>query len=131
MKNILCIGLDAAPEAGYAQLLTAAGYHVVTASMSLDRVVSALRSGEMSANLVIVECHGLSRDENDRLWKLRKAAPDVPIIMLADCLSVEFYLRALALGIAEYRCKPILDHEVMRTVEGVLHGGRFQQTPLL
>lgn len=120
VKNILCVGLDAALDTAYARLLTASGYRAITASV--DQITSAPMPYALSVDAVIVECRESSMDKLDRLWNLRKTVPRVPILMIADCMSVEFYIRACTLGIHDYLCRPVSDRDVMKSIQAILHG---------
>ena len=127
MTNILCIGMDAAPLARYARLLTESGYRIVPVTLGRNDTVRSMVGP--STELIIVECHGLSMDEYERLETIRMAAPGVTIILIADCLSVEYYLRSLALGVHDYLCIPVAEHEVLKAVQAALAKERTPREP--
>ena len=118
MKDILSVSCYAAPEADYNKLLRALGYSVRTGIIS--EVVPALRTGILSADLMIAECHALTLAENELLWQLRRTAPDVPLIVVSNCISVESYLRSVALGVQEYLCRPLGDDDIVHVAEKLL-----------
>jgi DNA-binding NarL/FixJ family response regulator len=124
MKNIFCVGCIAAPEAEYCRLLRGAGYNVSTGTIS--QVVPALRSGEVSADLVIAECHALTIEVEELLWQLKRAVPGIPIIVLANDVTVESYLRSQALGIQEYVCRSVGDGAVLNMVRTLMREERLQ-----
>lgn len=128
MKQILCIGFSAPPAADYGALLRTSGYAVKYGS--LQEVLPSIRTGELSADLLLVECRTMSRGEDLHLWQLRRAAPDIPLVLMANCESVESYLRSQTLGVQEYICSPAAERDVLRTVRKLI-GEQKQRNDIL
>ena len=122
MKKILYIGLDAAPDAGLVQKLKGSEYQVTVCSM--NDYAAYIHSGNGSVAAVIIESVHFALREDEALWKLKKGLPDAPVILLAHHISVESYLRSLALGIHEYLCRPVTDTEVLRSLGTALEEDR-------
>ena len=121
LKNVLCVTCSATQEAGYSKLLRVSGYNVRIGTIS--EVVPALRSGTMPVDLVIAECQTLTLAENEMLWQLKRAASSIPVILVSNCMTVESYLRSLALGVHEYLCRPLEDHDIAHVARKLLAGG--------
>ena len=122
MKNIIHVGCSAAPESGCGKLLRASGYNVSTGTIS--QVLPALRSGRLFADLIIAECHALNPEIEELLWQLKRAAPKMPFILMTNRMTVESYLRSLALGIHDFLNMPVDDHAVLNSVRALIRTER-------
>lgn len=124
MKNILCVDFVAAPETGYEHLLRTAGYKSIIGTVG--QVIPELRSGRLSADMVIVKCHALNAEGEDLLGQLKRAAPDIPFLLMTNEMTVASYLRAQAIGIHEYLGMPVSDGQLLSTVRTLLRDTRLQ-----
>jgi DNA-binding NarL/FixJ family response regulator len=119
VKNkIVYISLYAAPDAELLRLLE--GEKCVVSVQTVDGLTGAGTACRDCADMAIIDTWDPIRENDEVLWKIRKALPDIPMILIASQISVESYLRLMALGMHEYLCRPITHREILRTVGIVL-----------
>ena len=121
MKNILCVRCEAAPDHEYHRLLSTSGFNVTIGSAS--QLMPSLRTGVLSADVVIVECNGVTREEDELLWVISRVLPGVPLIMLASDHSVEAYVKSLSMGFQEYLCMPVPNRELVQILRSLADDG--------
>ena len=122
MKSILIIDPDSAGEQ-LCETLTSQGYGCVMAR-DARTATSILQSG-MHVDLVIAETRLPDADGLDFLAGLLRTNPSLPVIIVTAEGSVEKYLQAANLGVAEYLTKPLYMKELTRIVRLTLNQSAF------
>lgn len=124
MKTILLIDGNAEHLFQHSDLLSRAGYRIVTAHDGRSALF-ILESG-MALDLIVTEYAMPDMESRDFLATIRKEAPSVPVIVVTCCDSVENYIQAINLGVYEYMNKPLLPgelHSIIKTVVDAKRSG--------
>ncbi|MBF0125426.1 MAG: response regulator [Magnetococcales bacterium] len=126
MKTVLVIDDNDSFRDVMRQILERAGYRVITAyngQHGLEQFRSS-RQGDQAIDLVIADLIMPEKDGLTLIRELRDEAPEVPIIAITGGhlgFHPEFGLEAAtANGAIKTLRKPVLKHELLSAVEGVL-----------
>ena len=113
MKSILIVDPDHASGI-LADVLLSLGCKTLVA-MDARTALSIIRSG-MTVDLVVSETELPDMDGIDFLAQLRRTNPNIPVIVVTSQCSIEKYLQAASLDVAEYLTKPLFLREFCRIV---------------
>jgi DNA-binding NtrC family response regulator len=118
MKRILIVDPDHATSR-LAEILANQGCRTMVA---LDgRTALSIIRGGMPVDLVVSETALPDMDGIDFLAQLRRSNPRLPVIVVTAHCSVETYLQAASLDVAEYLTKPLFVKEFCRIVRITLN----------
>jgi two-component system, OmpR family, response regulator len=93
-----------------------------TIALSGEEALRALPDGPFACAVVDVKMPGM--DGLELLRRLRREAPDMPVVLLTGHASVELGVQGMELGAFDYLLKPVDLDELLDTVR------RAAQTPL-
>lgn len=113
MKSILIVDPDRA-SSRLAEVLISQGCRAMIAP-DAGTALMIIRSG-MTVDLVVSETTLPDMDGIDFLARLRRSNPNLPVIVVTAQCSIEQYLRAASLDVAEYLTKPLFIKEFCRIV---------------
>jgi len=113
MKSILIVDPDHA-SSKLAEVLVSQGYQTMVA-LDARTALSIIRSG-MPVDLVVSETVLPDMDGIDFLALLRRSNPNLPVIVVTAHCSIETYLQAESLNVAEYLTKPLFIRDFCRIV---------------
>jgi DNA-binding NtrC family response regulator len=113
MKNILIVDPDHATSK-LAEVLFTQGCQTMVAQ-DARTALSILRSG-ITVDLVVSETELPDMNGIDFLAQLRRSYPRLPVIVVTAHCSIETYLQAASLDVAEYLTKPLFVKEFCRIV---------------
>ena len=121
MKTILLVDIEIESLFGISDNLARLGYGTI-AMQDGQTALSVIEDG-MPIDLVIVaeKTHGI--DGLSLLGLIKERFPYIPSIMLAECCSIETYLKARSLGAFEYISKSVRLIELGRIVKEALEAG--------
>jgi DNA-binding NtrC family response regulator len=117
MKSILIVDPDQASSI-LAEVLVSQGCQTMMVQ-DARTALSIMRSG-MEVDLVVSETALPDMDGIDFLAQLRRSNPCLPIIVVTAHCSIEKYLQAASLDVAEYLTKPLFIREFCRIVRNTL-----------
>ncbi len=86
--------------------------------------------GRQSWDLVVLDINMEGRSGLDVLAEIRKARPQLPVVILSMYPEAEFAVRALKQGAAGYLNKQSAPEELVAAVRKVLAGGRYVSAAL-
>ena len=113
MKSVLIVDPD--PASGkLAEVLFSQGFQTMQAQDARTALM-IMRSG-MPVDLVVSETELPDLDGIDFIAHLRRSYPGLPVIVVTTQCSIEKYLQAASLDVAEYLTKPLFLREFCRIV---------------
>lgn len=127
MKTILLIDDNTEHLLRHNELLSVAGYRVVTAQDGRSALF-IIESG-MLLDLIVTEYIMPDMEPSEFLAAVRKQAPVVPVIVVTSCDSVECYIHAINIGVYEYLNKPVLPGELRSIVGAAVDARRAGSLP--
>lgn len=127
MKTILLIDNNAEHLLQHSDLLSRAGYRIVTAQDGRSALF-IIESG-MLLDLIVTEYTMPDMESREFLAAVRKEALAVPVIVVTCCDSVECYIHAINMGVYEYLSKPILPGELCSIVRTAVEARRSGSLP--
>lgn len=117
-KTILLVEDEAGNREILTEILCDLGYEVIGAADG-SSALSTIRHGA-HIDLVLTDYRLPDMTGLDVVRTLRKALPDVPVIMLTAYGNIEGYFQSLSLGVFEYIHKPVDKRELERVVQMAL-----------
>ncbi|MDH4163988.1 MAG: response regulator [Nitrospirota bacterium] len=127
MKTILLVDHNAEHLLEHSDLLSRAGYRIVTAQDGKSALF-IIESG-MLLDLIVTEYTMPDMESKQFLATVRKEAPAVPVIVVTCCDSVECYIHAVNMGVYEYLNKPLLPGELHRIINSASHARQTGNLP--
>ena len=124
MKSVLIVDPDHGSRQ-LAEMLFSQGCQAMVAE-DARTALSILRSG-MTVDLVVSETELPDMDGIGFLAQLRRNYPRLPVIVVTAQCSIEKYLQAASLDVAEYLTKPLFLREFCRIVRITL--GQTEANP--
>jgi len=118
MKTILIVDDDPKLLSCLENLMVRSGYSVIPAS-NASSALAVIRS-RPAVDLIITDYQMPGMNGLELVAMLKQIIPSVPVIMFSGFTEVDVYLKAQALGVAEYVEKPASPHVLKRVVEQVL-----------
>jgi two-component system repressor protein LuxO len=120
MLNILLVESDERESNALKSTISAAaGDLFVAAAPTGTSGLTMLQEG-LQPKLVVSGCQLADMDGFEFYARLRALAPALPVIMLSDRLSVDVYLKAIGMGVAEVLVRPISSRELQAIINAVL-----------
>ena len=113
MKNILIVDPDNG-SARLAEILLSQGCRAMVAQDARTALM-IVRSG-IQVDLVVSETELPDMNGIEFLAQLRRSFPKLPVIVVTSQCSIETYLQAASLDVAEYLAKPLFIREFCRVV---------------
>lgn len=113
MKSILIVDPDHA-SGKLAEVLVNQGCRAMVAQDARTALM-IVRSG-ITVDLVVSETELPDMNGIEFLAQLRRSYPKLPVIVVTGQCSIETYLQAASLGVAEYLAKPLFIREFCRVV---------------
>jgi two-component system, NtrC family, response regulator AtoC len=104
-----------------AQLLTEAGYQVVTASSGQESLDLLTSEESERPDLALLDIKMPGMDGITILQRMLDQGVDVPVILMTGYTTASLAIKAMQMGAADYLTKPFNLHEVLTDVEKVLH----------
>jgi two-component system, NtrC family, response regulator AtoC len=104
-----------------AQLLTEAGYQVVTASSGQESLDLLTSDESERPDLALLDIKMPGMDGITILQRMLDQGVDVPVILMTGYTTASLAIKAMQMGAADYLTKPFNLHEVLTDVEKVLH----------
>jgi DNA-binding NtrC family response regulator len=117
MKTILIIDPECSGES-LAGILSRHGYSALMVPRA-GKALELLRGGA-SVDLVIMEMLLPDMSGLELLAAIRKLRPGLPVVVVTSGSSIESYLHAINMGVAEYLNKPVMSQELSYIVSSVL-----------
>jgi DNA-binding response OmpR family regulator len=114
--KILVVEDDPLLQGGLADLLTGAGH---TVDVVADGLTATKRGLDPELNLVVLDVMLPKLDGVEVCHRLRKARPDLPILMLTAKGSEEDKVRGLKVGADDYVTKPFGARELLARIAAV------------
>lgn len=104
-----------------AQLLTEAGYQVLTASSGQESLDLLTSDESERPDLALLDIKMPGMDGITILQRMLDQGVDVPVILMTGYTTASLAIKAMQMGAADYLTKPFNLHEVLTDVEKVLH----------
>lgn len=118
MKTILVVTNTPAGQGCVAGILNKSGYKVTVARTGAE-ALTALHD-DFQIDLIISEHQMPDMDNIVFVSKVKTFFPDLPVIIVTACGSIETYIKTMSLGVFEYMNKPIMAHELRKVVEAAM-----------
>jgi DNA-binding NtrC family response regulator len=118
MKTILVVDNTPLGRDCVVNILNKCGYRVIVAQTGAE-ALSALHA-DFPIDLIISEYQMPDMDGIVFVANIKTFFPDLPVIMVTACGSIETYIKTLSLGVFEYMNKPIMAHELRKVVKAAM-----------
>ena len=115
--DVLVVDDEPVVREGIRRVLGAAGWRVATAA---DARQAAAHPAAVSCRIVLCDLMLPDHSGIDVLRALRKARPDLPVVMITGYGTTESRERALEAGAADFLLKPFEESELLAVVRRVL-----------
>ncbi len=110
--------VDDEPQVGmiFSKVLEAAGYEVVAAESGEE----ALKKMNTKPNVVFLDIKLPGMDGVETLRRIRKNAPDLPVVMMTAYQTVDSAVESMRLGACDYLIKPLDNSRIKEVVRHAL-----------
>jgi len=123
--NLLIVDDDPLVADSLAVFLRSRGYEVAVQTDS-NRALRALKDG-LRADLLLTDVNMPGLDGFGLLREARKVDPNLVVVMLTGYGTIESAVKAMREGAEDYITKPVIDEEMLLTVERALKQRRLSQ----
>ncbi|MBL1218541.1 MAG: sigma-54-dependent Fis family transcriptional regulator [Planctomycetes bacterium] len=123
-KHILIAEDEQVLRESLAELLADEGFEVTQAANGSEAYQAALES---PYDLVLSDIRMPEMDGLDLLDRLRKAAPETPVVMLTAYGTVDSAVKAMQSGAADYLLKPVQFEDLLAKVKRSLEWGEMSR----
>ncbi len=123
--NILIVDDDPLVADSLAVFLRSRGYEV-SVQTDANRALRALKDG-LRADLLLTDVNMPGLDGFGLLREARKVDPNLVVVMLTGYGTIESAVKAMREGAEDYITKPVIDEEMLLTVERALKQRRLSQ----
>ena len=120
--------IDDEPQVGmiFTKVLQAAGYEVVAAETGEE----GLKKLDAKPDVVFLDIKLPGIDGIETLRRMRKVAPDVPVVMMTAYQTVDTAVESMRLGACDYLIKPLDNNRIKEVVKhALLIGGAPSVSP--
>lgn len=118
MKTVLVVDNTPVGRDCVVDILNKCGYQVIVAQTGAE-ALSALHD-DFQIDLIISEYQMPDMDGIVFVANVKMFFPNLPVIMVTACGSIETYIKTLSLGVFEYMNKPVVAHELRKVIEAAM-----------